>query len=119
MLLDKTGTLTSGRPSLLEICPAEGIETDDLLRLAASIDQVSSHVLAAAIVHAARQRNLQLLLPSGASEQHGAGIEGTVAGTVVLVGNGDWVGVTGRESWVMKVCSAGRVRWCRLCVRRP
>ena len=56
LLFDKTGTLTAGRPMLVEIVTAEGLDADEVLRLAASLDQVSPHVLASAIVRAGRDR---------------------------------------------------------------
>src|SRR5690606_29088636 len=61
VLLDKTGTITSGRPRVLEVEPFDGIETDGLLALAGSLEQVSSHVFAPAIVEAARARGLSLM----------------------------------------------------------
>ncbi len=86
LLFDKTGTLTEGRPKLAEIEAGEELGETEVLRLAASLDQVSPHVLAAAIVHAARERKIPLAFPEGVSEKAGAGIEGTVEGRRVTVG---------------------------------
>lgn len=86
LLFDKTGTLTEGRPKLAEIEAGEELDEDEVLRLAASLDQVSPHVLAAAIVHAARERKIPLAFPEGVSEKAGAGIEGVVEGRRVTVG---------------------------------
>jgi heavy metal translocating P-type ATPase len=86
LLFDKTGTLTAGRPHLAEVEAGEELDGDEVLRLAASLDQVSPHVLAAAIVHAARARNLALAFPEQAVEKAGAGIEGIVEGRRVTVG---------------------------------
>jgi heavy metal translocating P-type ATPase len=105
LLFDKTGTLTVGRPTILEVVTANGVDGAELLRMAASLDQVSPHVLAAAIVRAARQRGLDLVLPTGASEQPGAGVEGLVLGRSVRVGNGKWTGVAGHEPWALRARS--------------
>ena len=86
LLFDKTGTLTEGRPRLAEIEVGEDLDADETLRLAASVDQVSPHVLAAAIVHAARERGLPLSFPEDVEEKAGAGIAGVVDGRRVTVG---------------------------------
>ncbi len=82
VLLDKTGTLTLGEPAVREVVlldPAAGGE-GEVLRLAASLDQLSAHVLAEALVHEAERRGLRLAEPAGAAEEPGQGIEGTVGG---------------------------------------
>jgi heavy metal translocating P-type ATPase len=99
LLLDKTGTLTSGRPALTAIIPAGPHSHGDVLRLAASLDQVSGHVLAAAVVEAAAKRGLPLSLPAQVQEVPGQGIRGTVAGQQIAVGKAAWAGVTGTPSW--------------------
>jgi heavy metal translocating P-type ATPase len=91
LLIDKTGTLTAGMPVLSDMEVDGTIADDELLRLAASLDQVSFHVFAAAIVAAARQRGLALSFPSEASERPGRGIEGIVDGHRVRLGNRPWV----------------------------
>ena len=105
LLFDKTGTLTVGRPTIIEIMAADGFDGADVLRLAASLDQVSPHVLASAIVRSARQRGLELIVPSETSEQPGSGISGMVAQRRVRVGNGPWAGVRGGETWVLRARS--------------
>jgi heavy metal translocating P-type ATPase len=98
LVLDKTGTLTSGVPqlsdietfSLLGLDPRE-LGAEELLRLAASLDQVSPHVLAAALVRAARERGLELVFPTDVHERHGAGIEGIVDGHRVSLGKASFV----------------------------
>ncbi len=99
LLLDKTGTLTSGRPALAEILPAGPLPAADVLRLAASLDQVSQHVLAGAVVRAAASRGCELALPDQAEEIPGQGIRGIVAGHQVAVGKAAWIGVTGSPAW--------------------
>jgi heavy metal translocating P-type ATPase len=94
-LLDKTGTLTLGSPRVRELRRLGGIPVDEALRLAASLDQVSNHVFAAAIVDAARDRGLRLDLPSAVSETAGLGVEGDVGGHRVRIGRGGWVAAQG------------------------
>jgi heavy metal translocating P-type ATPase len=91
LLFDKTGTLTRGRPALTELVTAAGVPTDDVLRLAASLDQASAHVLAAAIVTAARDRGLTLSPASDVRERHGYGVEGMADGYRVRLGKAAWV----------------------------
>ena len=105
LLFDKTGTVTSGRPMIIEIVVAEGFDEAEILRHAASLDQISPHVLASAIVRSARRRGLDLLMPTEASERPGAGTEGLVEGRHVRVGSSDWVGIAGTEAWVARARS--------------
>lgn len=92
MLFDKTGTLTVGKPVLTDIVLAgDDVDSDELLRLAASLDQVSPHIVASAIVTAARRRGLVLELPDDVEECHGYGVRGQVAGREVKLGKRSWV----------------------------
>ncbi|MBI4728831.1 MAG: heavy metal translocating P-type ATPase [Acidobacteria bacterium] len=91
LLFDKTGTLTAGMPRVADVEAFGALGAGDLLRLAASLDQVSGHVLAAAVVRAARERDLPLAFPTGVLEHAGVGIEGTVEGSRVTLGKGEWV----------------------------
>jgi len=100
LLLDKTGTLTSGRPRVSAIIPADGYGPAEVLRLAASLDQVSVHVLAGAVVEAAAARGSRLVLPKQVEEVPGQGIRGTVGTHRVAVGKAGWAGVTGLPGWV-------------------
>jgi heavy metal translocating P-type ATPase len=100
LLLDKTGTLTSGHPQVSAIIPAGGHEPAEILRLAASLDQVSGHVLAGAVVEAAAERGCRLVLPQQVAEVPGQGIRGTVGTHRVAVGRAAWAGVTGMPGWV-------------------
>lgn len=100
MLIDKTGTLTSGRPLLADVISAGALPGDEILRLAASLDQLSPHVLAHAVVHAARARGCRLVVPSQVEEVPGRGIRGFVSGRQVALGKAEWVGVSGTPAWV-------------------
>ncbi|HEY5475541.1 MAG TPA: HAD-IC family P-type ATPase, partial [Tepidiformaceae bacterium] len=92
LYLDKTGTITLGAPRLQRIALFDrGGDVADMLRMAGSLDQMSSHVLAAALVRAARDRGLEMALPVDVTEKAGFGIEGKVAETHVRVGNFAWV----------------------------
>ncbi|MCX4757150.1 heavy metal translocating P-type ATPase [Kitasatospora purpeofusca] len=89
LVIDKTGTLTAGRPRVLEVAAAPGRTPTEVLRLAASLDQVSTHVLAQAIVHEAHTRDLTLSLPRDSTEKPGRGPAGTVDGHHLTVGRTD------------------------------
>lgn len=91
LVIDKTGTLTEGRAGLADLLPADGQDPDELLRLAASLEQASGHVVATALVDAARRRGLALAAPERVQEAAGAGISGRVGGHEVLLGGYDFV----------------------------
>jgi heavy metal translocating P-type ATPase len=90
LLFDKTGTLTAGRPHLADVVAAPGWTAAEVLRLAASVEQVSPHVLAASIVGGARERGVPLALPENVVEAPGAGVSGRVGGTDVAAGTLDF-----------------------------
>jgi len=87
VLFDKTGTLTVGTPEVREILSRDGIERGELLRLAASLDRMSAHVLGEALVRAATEADLALTAASDVREEPGQGIVGTVDGHRVAVGS--------------------------------
>lgn len=92
ILIDKTGTVTVGGPLLRSIATFDNSWSEsELLTLAASVDQVSSHVLARAIVDAAHERGLELSLPTDTTEQHGAGVVADMDGRDVAVGKLAWI----------------------------
>ena len=95
VLLDKTGTVTLGRPELERLVPLDGIDPDESLRLAASVDRLSSHPLAHALVAGAEARGLALELPEHVRESFGHGVIGDVQGHEVLVGSRGWLGQHG------------------------
>ena len=86
MILDKTGTLTDGRPRIVAIETEGDLPQDELLRLAAALDQASTHPVAEAIVTAARARGLVLPLPSDVVERPGEGVAGRVEGRAIVIG---------------------------------
>ena len=87
LVIDKTGTLTEGRPSFDRAVPAPGFEVDEVLRLAASLDQGSEHPLAETIVRAARERGLKLDKPENFESGSGIGVRGQVGGRQLALGN--------------------------------
>ena len=103
MLFDKTGTLTQGHPVLADVITADGVDADEVLRLAASLDQVSPHVLASAIVTGGTRRGLALQMPENVQEVHGYGLEGTVGGRRVRLGKASWIVGDTTPQWVRQV----------------
>ncbi len=91
LILDKTGTLTDGRPQIVAIASRGGLSEDDLLRFAAALDQASKHPVAQAIVAAATARGLALPVPTEVVERPGEGLTGRVEGRAVIVGGDGFV----------------------------
>ena len=87
LIVDKTGTLTEGRPAFERAVAANGFSEEEVLRLAASLDQGSEHPLAAAIVAAARERSLSLDKPDQFDSESGIGVRGVVGGRGLALGN--------------------------------
>jgi Cu+-exporting ATPase len=87
LVIDKTGTLTEGKPRLMGIIPQPGFDETEMLRLAASLEQASEHPLAAAITAGAKERGLELLRADHFESITGKGVRGTVAGHSVYIGN--------------------------------
>ena len=86
LILDKTGTLTDGRPQIIAIDTRNGWSESDVLRFAAALDQASKHPVAQAVVAAAQLQGLLLPVPSEVAEQPGEGVSGYVGGKRVVVG---------------------------------
>jgi heavy metal translocating P-type ATPase len=103
VMFDKTGTLTIGGARLVAIEAAPGRSADEILRIAASLEQASHHVVAAAIVDAATARGLKLAIPSKAHETMGSGLEGVIDGRIVRVGSHQMVcGSHKPETWALR-----------------
>ena len=86
LVLDKTGTLTDGRAKVVAVNVSANADPDDVLRLAASLDQASKHIIAQTIVAEAQSRQLKLTIPSDVVETPGEGVQGVVEGRSVVVG---------------------------------
>ncbi|NBX03762.1 MAG: copper-translocating P-type ATPase [Alphaproteobacteria bacterium] len=87
LIIDKTGTLTEGKPKLMEVVVASGFEQNETLRLVASLEQSSEHPLAAAIVKGAQDKGITLSAVQNFSSTTGKGVQGTVDGHNVALGN--------------------------------
>jgi len=87
LVVDKTGTLTEGKPRVIAVIPTPGKMEDDLLRLAASLERSSEHPLAAAIVSAAREKGIDVEEPSSFDSVTGMGVTGAVGARTVALGN--------------------------------
>ena len=104
VVFDKTGTLTIGGARLVAIEAAPGHSADEILQIAASLEQASHHVVAAAIVDAATARGLKLAIPAKAHETMGSGLEGVIDGRAVRVGSHQMVcGLHKPEAWALRV----------------
>jgi len=95
VVVDKTGTLTVGRPTLTECLPAGSISEADLLRLAAGVEQNSEHPLARAIVAGATARSMAVPAVANFDSVTGGGVRGNVEGRAVLVGKRAWLAEEG------------------------
>ena len=104
VVIDKTGTVTVGRPVLRSITVFdESLSEREVLSLAASVDQVSSHILARSIVEAAHERGLEFSMPTDVNEQHGAGVSAKLGGREVAVGKLAWILDGSREPAAVSV----------------
>ena len=91
IILDKTGTLTTGNPRLVDIETDGSISNEQLLQLAASLEQASFHVISESIVQSARQRQLKLHMPQQVTESAGNGLQGLINQQHVMIGQAEWV----------------------------
>ena len=87
LVIDKTGTLTEGKPKVVAVRPASGLDEAQVLKLAASVERGSEHPLAAAILATAAERKLELLPASDFDSPAGKGVTGTVEGKKIVLGN--------------------------------
>jgi Cu+-exporting ATPase len=104
VVLDKTGTITRGKPVLSRVESLNGVSETELLRLAAAAEQYSEHPVARAIVAAARQRNVTIPEPDAFNNDPGYGVSATVEGQHLLVGNAELLakhgGAAGDAQWI-------------------
>src|SRR3954447_4708485 len=98
LVVDKTGTLTEGKPTVVSIVPAAGFDENEILRLAASVERASEHPLADAIVRSAKERNLDLSKVDEFGSPTGKGAVGKVDGKSILLGNSKFLTSLGVET---------------------
>jgi Cu+-exporting ATPase len=109
LVVDKTGTLTEGKPKLVSIMPAPGFDENDILRFAASVERASEHPLADAILRAAKEKGLTLAAVDGFDSPTGKGATGKVEGKTVQVGNAAYLKSLGVETAALEA-EAERLR---------
>ena len=97
LVVDKTGTLTEGKPKVVSLTPLNGVKEEDLLAVAASLEQGSEHPLAAAILSAAKERQIALPPTADFSSVTGKGVRGTQDGKSIALGNQEMVKEIGAE----------------------
>ncbi|WP_445218928.1 heavy metal translocating P-type ATPase [Bradyrhizobium sp. Pa8] len=98
LVVDKTGTLTEGKPKLVAIVPAAGFAEDDILRIAASVERASEHPLADAIVRAAKEKQLTLAQVEQFDSPTGKGATGKIDGRSIVLGNARYLGSIGIDT---------------------
>ena len=114
LVVDKTGTLTEGKPKLMDVLPADGFDAKEFLRLAASLEQNSEHPLAAAIVQGAKEQSLTLEAVKDFRSVTAGGVLGTIAGRAVMIGKPDFLrnekitGLELLEASAVKLQEAGK-----------
>lgn len=102
LVLDKTGTITKGQPSLTDVVPVDSIDADELLRLVASAERSSEHPLGQAIIQGAKDKGLELAEPSDFESVTGKGIKVSVDGHKVLIGNHKLLEDAGMQTRVLE-----------------
>lgn len=102
LVVDKTGTLTEGKPRLTEVVPAEGFNEQQLLQLVASLEKASEHPLAAAIIAGAKERNIDLVAVEDFQSITGKGVTGTSGGKRIGIGNAALMQDLGAKSESLK-----------------
>jgi Cu+-exporting ATPase len=114
LVVDKTGTLTEGKPELMDVLPADCFDAKELLRLAASLEQGSEHPLAAAIVQGAKEQNLTLETVKDFRSVTAGGVVGNIAGRAVVIGKPEFLrnekitGLESLEAAAVKLQEAGK-----------
>lgn len=98
LVVDKTGTLTEGKPAVTRIIVSEGFEEEELLRIAAGVERASEHPLALAIVNSAMDRNIEIPSVSDFDSPTGKGAVGTIEGRRITLGNARFLGEAGIDT---------------------
>jgi Cu+-exporting ATPase len=107
LVVDKTGTLTEGKPRLTEVVPAEGFDEAQLLQSVASLEKASEHPLAAAIVAGAREKNIELVPVADFQSITGKGVTGTLQSKRISVGNAALIEELGASSETLQARAEG------------
>lgn len=102
VVLDKTGTVTQGKPQVTDILCAEGVTTEDLLCVAASVEQPSEHPLSRAILEEAKERHIPLCAVSNFAAVPGGGVQAQLDGAVIYAGNDRYMSLTGVNTGVLR-----------------
>ena len=110
LVVDKTGTLTEGKPKVVAIVPAAGFEETEVLRLAASVERASEHPLADAIVRAAKERKLDLGKVDDFDSPTGKGATGKVDGKTIVLGNAKFLQSLGIDTAIARTPRPKRLR---------
>ena len=110
VMFDKTGTLTVGGARVLAVETAQGWEAVEIFRLAASLEQASQHVVAQALVAAARERQALLEAPANVREAMGSGLEGDVAGRRIRAGSHEFVFGGAANGWARQILRSASLR---------
>ncbi len=114
LVVDKTGTLTEGKPKLVDVLPSDGFDAKEFLRLAASLEQNSEHPLAAAIVKGAKEQGVAIEAVTDFRSVTGGGVAGAIGGRAVMVGKPDFLraekieGLETLEASAVKLQEAGK-----------
>lgn len=103
LIVDKTGTLTEGKPSLTEVIAIKNIQKSEILKIAASIEKASEHPLAQAIVQGAKAKNIELITVDKFKSVTGRGIQGNINGVTYFVGKVDWMTEKGFKAQSQKI----------------
>lgn len=101
VVFDKTGTLTTGELAVTRLAPAPGVDAEELLKTAASVERLSSHPVARAVTTVAHKARIQPVEATNFSEVAGKGVQASVGGSVVMVGRRNWVTELGADTSIV------------------
>src|SRR3546814_3918380 len=118
LVVDKTGTLTEGKPAVTRIIAADGFEEHELLRIAAGVERASEHPLALAIVDAALARDIDIPAVSDFDSPTGKGALGTVEGKRITLGNARFLDEERSEEHTSELQSLMRISYAVFCLKK-